>query len=77
MVGRKKELLDKIESINDKDIIDEIYRLLEIDFDDTIYTTNEDQKNAITEARKQINQGRTLSDKKANEKIDEWLKGKE
>lgn len=43
-----------IKSIDVKDIIDAIYRLLKVDFGDTIYVTNEKQKAEIAEARQQI-----------------------
>lgn len=70
----KRHLIEKIEEINNKKVIDEIYRLLEIDFDDTVYVTNKEQQNAVTEARHQIENDEAISEKKANEEIDKWLK---
>jgi hypothetical protein len=70
----KRNLIEKIEEINNKKVIDEIYRLLEIDFEETVYTTNKEQRNAVTEARQQIKNNETLSEKEANEEIDKWLK---
>lgn len=69
----RQHLIDKIKQIDDKRIIEEIYRLLEIDFEDTVYETNEDQRNAIAEAQQQIDSGQTISEKDANREIDEWL----
>ncbi|SHG76262.1 hypothetical protein SAMN05443144_1641 [Fodinibius roseus] len=69
----KKNLIDKIKRVNDKHIIDEIYRLLDIDFNDTVYVTNDRQKKAISQAQEQIKSGQILSDKEANEEIDKWL----
>lgn len=47
----RERLIEMIKSIDDKDIIDAIYRLLKVDFDDAIYVTNEKQKAEIAEAR--------------------------
>jgi len=69
----KKQLIEKIKGIQDQNIIDEIYRLLGIDFDDTVYKTTNEQKNAIYEAQKQIKTNQTLSENEANEEIDKWL----
>lgn len=70
---QRKKLIEKIKRVNDKHIIDEVYRLLNIDFDDTVYETNNDQKKAIKEAREQIKSGHTLSDKEVNKQISKWL----
>lgn len=69
----REKLIDKIKRVDDQHIIDEIYRLLNIDFDDTVYETTGDQKKAIAEAREQIKSGETLSDQEANEEIRKWL----
>ncbi len=69
----KKHLIEKISKINDKNIIDEIYRLLEVDIENSVYQTNTEQKKSIQEARQQIKEGATLSEKEANKEIDEWL----
>lgn len=71
---RKQELIEKIEKTDNKKLIDEIYRLLEIDIDETVYKTNEEQQNAVNEARRQIKDGELLSEKEANEEINRWLK---
>lgn len=42
--AQKEQLINKIKEIEDSNIIDEINRLLEIEFDDTPYITNEHQK---------------------------------
>ena len=69
----KKHLIEKISKMNDKNIIDEIYRLLEVDIENSVYQTNTEQKKSIQEARQQIKEGATLSEKEANKEIDEWL----
>ncbi|WP_162340058.1 hypothetical protein [Cyclobacterium salsum] len=70
----RNRLIEKIKSIDKKDIIDEIYRLLEVDFDDTIYVTNEKQKAEIAEARKQIENGEGIDSEEVFKKARKWLK---
>lgn len=70
----KKELLNRIKSIDNKDILDEIYRLLEVNFeDDSIYHLNEQQKTEIDQARNEIKQGKGIESNQADRDIDEWL----
>ena len=66
-------LINKIKTIKDKNVLDEIYRLLEIDFDDDVYVTSHEQKEAIAQARTQINNGQVMSAEEADKDIDEWL----
>lgn len=70
----RNELIDRIRSIKNKDVLDEVYRLLDIDLeDDTVYQLNEDQKKEITLARDQIRQGKGIESNQADREIDEWL----
>ena len=69
----KEKLIHKIKNIENQDIIEEIYRLIDIEFDDTPYLTNEDQKNAIQESRTQIESGDIINGDIADKEIDEWL----
>lgn len=71
--AQKEKLINKIKEIEDSNIIDEVNRLLEIEFDDTPYITTEHQKKAIQEARNQINSSETLNEDQANNEINEWL----
>ncbi len=75
MIGTKerKRLIDRIKKINDKDVFDEISRLLEVDLDDSIYITSDQQKKGINEAQKQINKGKGIPSERADREIDEWL----
>ena len=71
----KKRLIDKIRRTKDPAILEEAYRLLEIETEDLgIYNLTDDQKSAIEEAQKQIKEGKFLTDDQANKDIDEWLK---
>ncbi|MDQ6610666.1 MAG: hypothetical protein M3Y85_12685 [Bacteroidota bacterium] len=70
----RKRLIEKIQSTDDEHLLEEAYRLLQSASDDTgIYQLNEGQKAAINEGRQQIREGNHLTDKDANNEIDEWL----
>lgn len=70
----RKELIDRIKSIKNKDILDEVYRLLDVDIeDDTVYKLNKQQKKEINLAQEQIRQGKGIQSKQADGEIDEWL----
>jgi hypothetical protein len=73
-VELRKRLIDKIQKTQDDRILEEAYRLLELETEDTeIYKLNDDQKKAINEARQQIKNGQFLTEEQANQEIDEWL----
>lgn len=70
----RERLIEMIKSIDDKGIIDAIYRLLKVDFDDTIYLTNEKQKAEIAEARQQIENGEGIDSEEVFTKMRKWRK---
>jgi len=56
------------------DMLAEVYRLLELETEDVErYKLNDNQREAIKEARQQINNGEFLTDEQSNKEIDEWL----
>lgn len=70
----RKRLIEKIQKTENDNLLEEAYRLLELETKDIeIYKLNEDQKKAISEARLQIKNGQFLTDELANKEIDEWL----
>jgi predicted transcriptional regulator len=71
-----KRLIEKIQKTQDDRILEEAFRLLELETteDIEIYKLNDDQKKAISEARQQIKNGQFLTEEQANKEIDEWLK---
>ena len=70
----KKRLIDKIQKIDNENLLGEAYRLLELETEDIeIYKLNDEQRKAINEARQQIKNGQFLTDEKSNKEIDEWL----
>ena len=77
MVDLKEQLIKKIQATTDKDILEEVYRLLEINFnDDEDYNLTNEQKNAIKEAQEQIKKRDYLTEEQANNQVEEWLKKK-
>lgn len=71
--AQKDRLIDKIRQIEDPEVFNELRRLLGIEFDDKQYQTTEEQKEAIRQAKDQIERGETLSEEQADKEIDEWL----
>lgn len=70
----RKRLIDKIQKTQDGRILEEVYRLLELESEDIeIYKLNEGQKKAISLAREQIKQVQFLSEADADKEIDQWL----
>ena len=74
-VAIKKKLIRQIQNTKNAGILQEIYRLLEIDEKDIeILKLSEPQKKKIIRAKEDIKHGRVISDKQANNEIDKWLK---
>ena len=70
----KKRLIDKIQETDNKNLLEEAFRLLQMESEDIeVYKLSEDQKNAVNEARQQIKNGQFLTDYEANKDIDECL----
>ena len=71
----RKLLIEKIQVTEDDKLLEEAYRLLEVDIEEStdVYVLNDQQKEAIDQARKQIKEGQFLTDEESNRQIDEWL----
>jgi len=70
----KNKVIGKINQVNDDDILNEIYKLLDDSFEDAeIYQLSENHKIAIETARNQIDKGEYLTNDQANKEIGEWL----
>lgn len=69
----KTRLIDRINSINNRDILDEVNRLLEVNIDESVYQTTEEQKKEVETARKQISAEQGIPSDVADKEIDEWL----
>lgn len=71
-VELRENLIKKIKKTTDKNILEEAYRLLEMEASG-IYKFTSDQKKEINKSRLQIKKGQTLTNKEADKEIDEWL----
>lgn len=71
----KQELIDKINATKDENILEEVYRILEVgtEEDDMIILTDE-QKESINQGIKDIEEGKYLTNEEANSEIEKWLK---
>lgn len=71
----KQQLINKIQSTDDANILEEVYRILEVSTQevDKIVLSN-DQKTKIDSGIKDIEEGRYLTHDEANREINAWLK---
>ena len=69
----KSELIDRIKSIQDRDILDEVNRLLKVNIEETVYRTSPKQKQEIEEARAQIAAGQGIPSEEADREIEKCL----
>lgn len=71
----KKQLIDKIQSKEDANILEEVYRILEVSTQEVdMIVLSDDQKAKINCGIKDIEEGRYLTHEEANREIKEWLK---
>jgi len=70
----KKRLIEKIRLTDDKMLLEEAYRLLEANTDETDhYILNDGQKNILEESRVEIKTGKYLTNDDANKEIEGWF----
>lgn len=71
----RKKLIQKVNATESKDLLEEAYRLLEIETEDIeIYKLSSDQMIAVKEAKNQFKNGQVLTDHEADKEINECLK---
>lgn len=71
----KLEIINKITSITDPEILSEIYRLVNLVSNmETSYNLSEEEKKAIEIGLKDIKEGRVFTSEQADNLIQEWLK---
>jgi hypothetical protein len=71
----KQELIDKINATKDENILEEVYRILEIGNKEIeMIVLSDEQKNLIDKGVKDFKEGKYLSNEDANHQIEEWLK---
>ena len=70
----KKRLIDKIQKTDNENLLEEAFRLLQLESEDIeVYKLSDEQKSAVNEAREQIKRGEFLTDDEVNKDVDEWL----
>jgi hypothetical protein len=73
-VELRRKLIEKIQKTENEVLLEEVYRLLELETEDIeLYKLTDEQRKAISEGRLQIKNGKFLTDDQANNEIDEWL----
>jgi predicted transcriptional regulator len=74
-IEMKKELIEKIQSTNDEGLLEEVYRLLEINTEEIdVIILSDYQKAKIDAGINDMQVGNFLSNEDANKEIEEWLK---
>jgi hypothetical protein len=71
----KKELISRIEAMEDEGVLEEVYRILGINsgtIENVVLTSY--QQSAIDAGLNDIELGNTLTDDEANREIEQWLK---
>lgn len=70
----KKRLIDEINLSDNAELLEELYRFLNLENEtEEIYTLNKQQNAAIVEARKQIKNRDYLTNNQADQEIETWL----
>ena len=69
----KIDLINQIANITDTGRLKELLQLLDFQNDKSVYITSQEEKNAIEEARKQIENGEIISNSAVQKEILQWL----
>jgi predicted transcriptional regulator len=70
----KTKVIDKIKSIEDTNLLEAVYNLIESDLElQVTMKLSKEQITAIEEGRKDIREGKTFTDEEVKKEIDKWL----
>lgn len=70
----KKKVIEEIQHTNNVEVLQGVYRLLEIDKTDLdILKLSHGQKQKILQGEKDIKNGKFLTNEQADKEIDKWL----
>lgn len=69
----KSSLISQIKNITDKARLEELLKLVVFQGEEATYVTSQEEKDAISEARKQIENGDVLANSKVQNEIGQWL----
>lgn len=72
----KINVIQQITNLKDAHVIEQIQRLLDFEVDKKPYTLSTKQVKRINAAKKEYAEGKTLSEKQANDEVDQWLNEK-
>jgi predicted transcriptional regulator len=72
----KEKIIEKIQRIEDESILEDLLAVidLEMELDGDTVELNDEQKSAVDEGLKDIEEGRSYSNEEAGNIIDEWMK---
>lgn len=71
----KKKVISRLQKTGDSALLEEVYRLINLDERNLdVYKVSALQKQAILKGRKEIENGKILTDEEANKQADEWLR---
>jgi hypothetical protein len=70
----KQHVIQRIQSLENDNVLQEIESLLSFYDDGEIFVLSEQQKASIDQGLKDIAEGRFITDEEANKEIEEWLK---
>lgn len=69
----RRELIAKINEVDDSAILEEVRRLLDTCVDDRVYPVSDEEMIGIGEGLRQVEAGETLTNEAANREIKAWL----
>ncbi len=70
----KNKILEKIKNLENPDLLEEIYRFLELETSDLeVYKLTPEQQKSIEEGLDDYKKGNIMTDKDVNDEIDKWL----
>ena len=70
----KNKVIDKITQVDNMDILNDIYRILDEDFDDSdIIVLTSEQIESIELARAEVAHNQFITDEQSNKLVEEWM----
>ena len=73
-VSLKRKIISRIEQTKDKNILSDIYKLLNLAQEtEDLLSLSDEQKKSIRKGIRDISQRKTISHHKANKDIEKWL----
>ena len=74
MIGLKEKLIQKIMDSANKDLLEEIYKVLEEEEDKEIIYLGDEQLQSIQKAEKEYEEGNFFTQEEIDTELNEWLK---